>query len=45
MVPILRETRVERVAARILRSPLTLTAIGPTSSIEPYDAIAARFAL
>jgi predicted Zn-dependent peptidase len=35
---------VERVARRILNSPLTLTAIGPTGSIEPYDAIAARFA-
>jgi predicted Zn-dependent peptidase len=35
---------VERVAARILQSPLTLTAIGPIGSIEPYDAVAARFA-
>ncbi len=35
---------VERVAARIIKSPLTLAAIGPTGGIEPYDAIAARFA-
>jgi len=35
---------VERVAARIVRSPLTLAAIGPTGGIESYDAIAARFA-
>jgi predicted Zn-dependent peptidase len=35
---------VERVAARIVKSPLTLAAIGPTGGIEPYDAIAARFA-
>ncbi len=35
---------VQRVGARILKSPLTLTAIGPTGGIEPYDAIAGRFA-
>lgn len=35
---------VERVARRILQSPLTLAAIGPTGAIEPYDAIALRFA-
>lgn len=34
---------VERVAARILQSPVTLTAIGPVSGIETYDAVAARF--
>jgi len=35
---------VERVAARIIKSPLTLAVIGPTGGIEPYEAIAARFA-
>jgi predicted Zn-dependent peptidase len=35
---------VERVATRIVTSALTLAAIGPIGSIEPYDAIAARFA-
>ena len=35
---------VERVAARIVKSPLTVAAIGPIGGIEPYDAIAARFA-
>ncbi len=35
---------VQRIGARILRSPITFTAIGPTDGIESYDAIAARFA-